>query len=196
MSNERNTPPTDDPGNSPSSKSVPSPSSPRRSVHFTSRSDRWATPIEFFRQLDREFGFTLDVCALSDNAKCERFFSPDDDGLGQQWTGTCWMNPPYGRVISLWMQKAYESALAGATVVCLVPARTDTRWWQDYATKAAEIRFVTGRLKFGDAVNSAPFPSAVVVFRPLTAKRPRTTRRLRVSVTQLTLFQESATPDA
>jgi phage N-6-adenine-methyltransferase len=164
---------------------------PRRSVHFTSRSDRWATPIEFFRQLDREFGFTLDVCALADNAKCERYFSPDDDGLRQEWRGTCWMNPPYGRVIALWMQKAYESALAGATVVCLVPARTDTRWWQDFATKAAEIRFVSGRLKFGEAVNSAPFPSAVVVFRPPTAKGSKRGQRGRDGLHQLPLF---ATP--
>ena len=167
---------------------IPSPAPPRRSVHFTSRSDRWSTPIEFFRQLDREFGFTLDVCALSDNAKCERFFSPDDDGLCQEWTGTCWMNPPYGRVIGLWVKKAYESSLAGATVVCLVPARTDTRWWQDFATKAAEIRFVTGRLKFGDATNSAPFPSAVVVFRPPIPAGRKTRRQRRVDATQLTLF--------
>ncbi len=194
MTLERSSTPSDESEPAPGSNGVPSPAPPRRSVHFTSRSDRWATPIEFFRQLDREFGFTLDVCALSDNAKCERFFSPDDDGLRQEWTGICWMNPPYGRVISLWMQKAYESALAGATVVCLVPARTDTRWWQDFATKAAEIRFVTGRLKFGDAVNSAPFPSAVVVFRPPTSKRPRTTRRPRVSVTQLSLFPTPTPP--
>ena len=93
------------------------------------------------------------------------FFTEEMDALKQEWQGVCWMNPPYGREIKRWMQKAYESSLAGATVVCLVPARTDTAWWHDYAFKG-EITFLRGRLKFGDAKNSAPFPSAVVVFRP------------------------------
>jgi site-specific DNA-methyltransferase (adenine-specific) len=78
----------------------------------------------------------------------------------------CWMNPPYGREIKAWMKKAYDSSRTGALVVCLVPARTDTAWWHDYATKAAEIRFIRGRLRFGDAKHAAPFPSAVVVFQP------------------------------
>lgn len=135
------------------------------SVHFSSKTDQWPTPVAFFNVLDDEFKFDTDVCASKDNAKCKRFFTEEDDGLAQKWNGICWMNPPYGRVIKQWMRKAYESALDGATVVCLVPARTDTAWWHEYAAKG-EVRFVRGRLKFGNAKSGAPFPSAVVVFRP------------------------------
>lgn len=144
------------------------------SVHFSSESDNWATPSDFFEKLNNEFGFTLDVCASRSNAKCQRFFTSEDDGLYQEWGGICYMNPPYGRVISDWMKKAYESAQAGATVVCLVPARTDTKWWHDYAAKASEIRFYKGRLKFGGCANSAPFPSAIVIFRPCYRDAPVT----------------------
>jgi len=134
-------------------------------VHFSSKTDMHATPQDFFDKLNEEFGFELDVCATKDNAKCERFFTEEQDGLIKKWEGVCWMNPPYGRTIKKWMEKAHSSSVEGATVVCLVPARTDTAWWHDYSMKG-EIRFIRGRLKFGDAVNSAPFPSAVVVFRP------------------------------
>ena len=137
-------------------------------VHFSSQTDLWATPQEFFDSLNAEFGFTLDVCALPQNAKCSSFFTPAVDGLQQVWRGVCWMNPPYGRAIGMWMRKAYEAATNGATVVCLVPARTDTAWWHTYAAKG-EIRFVRGRLKFGDSPHAAPFPSAIVVFRPCIA---------------------------
>ena len=130
---------------------------------FTSNTDLWETPQDFFDRLDEEFNFDLDVCANVENAKCEKYFTEEMDGLQQEWKGVCWMNPPYGRQIGKWMKKAYESSLNGATVVCLVPARTDTRWWHDYCMKG-EIRFVKGRLKFGDSVNSAPFPSAVLIF--------------------------------
>lgn len=136
-------------------------------VHYSSASDNWATPQDFFDKLDAEFHFNLDVCALPESAKCERYFIPEMDGLKQEWTGTCWMNPPYSDCAT-WMQKAYESSLKGATVVCLIPSRTDTKYWHSYVMKAAEIRFVKGRLKFGDSKNSAPFPSAVIVFRPST----------------------------
>lgn len=132
-------------------------------VHFSSETDLWATPLDFFEALDEEFGFETDVCALPENAKCRQFYTPEQDGLAQEWRGTCWMNPPYGREIGQWMKKAYESSQQGATVVCLVPARTDTAWWHDYAKKGS-VRFVRGRLKFGGHKNSAPFPSAVVVF--------------------------------
>ncbi len=135
------------------------------SVHFSSATDLWATPDDFFARYHAHFGFETDVCATPDNAKCLRFFTKEQDGLVQEWTGVCWMNPPYGRTIGQWMRKAYESSLSGATVVCLVPARTDTYWWHDYAMKG-EIEFIKGRLKFGGHSNSAPFPSAVVVFRP------------------------------
>src|SRR5678810_909854 len=133
------------------------------SVHFSSKTDMWATPQAFFDKYDHIYRFELDVCATDENAKCHRYFTAEQDGLAQEWTGVCWMNPPYGREIIHWMQKAYESSLQGATVVCLVPARTDTKWWHEYAMKG-DIEFIRGRLKFGDAKNSAPFPSAVVVF--------------------------------
>ena len=132
-------------------------------VHFSSATDLWATPQDFFDKQNLIYNFTLDVCATADNTKCARFFTEMDDGLAQDWAGVCWMNPPYGRTIGQWMKKAYESSQAGATVVCLVPARTDTRWWHDYAMKG-QIEFIRGRLKFGNAKNSAPFPSALVIF--------------------------------
>jgi phage N-6-adenine-methyltransferase len=131
------------------------------SVHFSSDTDLWATPQSFFDELDKEFNFTLDVCANADNAKCASFYSKEDDGLSQDWKGVVWMNPPYGREISKWMAKANE---ANCTVVCLVPARTDTRWWHDYCIQH-EIRFIKGRLKFGGHKNSAPFPSAVIIIK-------------------------------
>lgn len=130
---------------------------------FTSNTDLWATPQDFFDKLNEEFNFELDVCANDENAKCDRYFTRETDGLKQDWTGVCWMNPPYGREIGKWVKKAYESSLNGATVVCLVPARTDTKWWHEYCMKG-EIRLVKGRLKFGGSKNSAPFPSAVVIF--------------------------------
>lgn len=137
-------------------------------VFFSSKTDMWSTPQEFFDRLDTEFHFTLDVCSTNENAKCEKHFTQSDDGLSQQWNGVCWMNPPYGREIGKWMKKAYESCFEnGATVVCLVPARTDTNWWHLYAIPH-EIRFVRGRLKFGDAKNSTPFPSAVIIMRAWT----------------------------
>ena len=130
---------------------------------FTSNTDLWATPQDFFDRWDAIYHFTLDVCALPENAKCERYFTPEQDALKQDWTGVCWMNPPYGRGIGAWVRKAYESAQNGATVVCLLPARTDTAWWHDYCMHG-DITFVRGRLKFGGSKNGAPFPSAVVVF--------------------------------
>lgn len=133
-------------------------------VHFSSKTDLWETPQATFDKLHAEFGFEVDVCALPENAKCARYFTPEQDGLLQEWRGACWMNPPYGREIGHWMRKAYESSKRGATVVCLVPARTDTAWWHDYAIKG-EVRFIRGRLKFGGHENSAPFPSAIVIFR-------------------------------
>ena len=132
----------------------------RMDVHYSSATDEWSTPQDLFEQLDSEFHFTLDVCASSANAKCQRFFTREADGLQQEWSGICWMNPPYGDVIGDWVAKAHES---GTLVVCLVPARTDTAWWWDHA-RYGEVRFLRGRLKFGGSENSAPFPSAVVIF--------------------------------
>jgi len=135
-------------------------------VHFSSATDLHATPQEFFDKLNAEFHFTLDVCATSENAKCQTYYTKQDDGLAQTWRGNVWMNPPYGREIGRWMEKANEAAKEGATVVCLVPARTDTKWWHECAIQH-EVRFIRGRLKFGDAKNSAPFPSAVIVMRSM-----------------------------
>lgn len=109
---------------------------------LSSNTDLWETPQDFFDKLNEEFHFDLDVCALPENAKCEKYFTPEQDGLFKEWRGTCWMNPPYGRKIGAWVQKAYEtSAHEGGTVVCLLPARTDTAWWHDYAMKG-EVRFI------------------------------------------------------
>lgn len=136
-------------------------------VMFSSATDMWATPQWLFDDLDAEFHFTLDACAVADNAKCASFFSPEQDGLSQEWRGTLWCNPPYGRQIGKWVEKAASSAASGlATVVMLIPARTDTAWFHDYVYGKAEIRFLRGRLKFGDSKNSAPFPSMIVIFRP------------------------------
>lgn len=134
---------------------------------FTSASDEWPTPRSFFDQMVTEFGpLDLDVCATPENAKCARFFTRADDGLAQQWAPSrCWMNPPYGRTIGAWMAKAWQESQRGALVVCLVPARTDTAWWHDYAAKG-QVRFLRGRLRFEGGKHSAPFPSAVVVFHP------------------------------
>lgn len=133
---------------------------------FSSETDLWATPQHLFDKLDAVFRFDTDVCALAENAKCKRFYSPEQDGLAQDWIGNCWMNPPYGRVIGEWVEKAYhQSKLHASTIVCLLPARVDTRWWHDYCAKG-EVYFVKGRLKFGTSQHNAPFPSAVVVFRP------------------------------
>jgi phage N-6-adenine-methyltransferase len=137
----------------------------KRSVHFSSDTDQWSTPEATFLALDEEFHFTVDVCADASNAKCPQYFTKETDGLGQRWTGICWMNPPYGSEIDTWVQKAFESSLFGTTVVCLLPARVDTKWWHGYVTRATEVRYLQGRLKFGGMPNSAPFPSAVVIFK-------------------------------
>ncbi len=131
---------------------------------FSCESDEWSTPPDLYAVLDREFGFTLDVCATPDNAKAPAFFTLANSGLDQVWSGSCFMNPPYSK-IGAWMAKAHDAALAGALVVCLVPARTDTRWFWASA-QPAQVRFLPGRLKFGNGKNSAPFPSAVVVMFP------------------------------
>lgn len=151
---------------------------------FSSATDEWATPQEFFDELNKEFGFRLDVCATRQNVKCPfgYYFDEGMDGLTQEWARdsahifsmihsprsgfvSVWMNPPYGREIGKWVGKAYEESLKGATVVCLLPVRTDTKWWHSYVEGKAEVRFIKGRLKFGGAKNSAPFPSCIVIFR-------------------------------
>ena len=134
---------------------------------YSSQTDMWETPQDLFDDLDREFHFDFDVCAIPENAKCKKFYTPEQDGLRQPLDGTCWCNPPYGRDIGQWVMRALFASFGGATVVMLLPARTDTKWFHDYIYKRSEIRFVKGRLKFGNSKNSAPFPSMIVVFRGL-----------------------------
>lgn len=134
---------------------------------MSSRTSEWSTPQDLYDRLNAEFGpFDLDPCATAENAKCRRWYgwSPAGGGLNENWLGRVFMNPPYGREIGKWMKKAYESAKRGALVVCLVPSRTCTAWWHDYAMKG-EIRFLRGRVRFGGGKNPAPFPSAIVIFR-------------------------------
>ena len=131
---------------------------------YCSKSCEWETPQEFFDRLNAIYHFELDVCATPENTKCNQYYTKEQNGLLQKWHGTCWMNPPYGREIRKWMHKAYQSAKEGAIVVCLVPARTDTAWWHDTVMQGGQIQFIRGRLKFGNSRNSAPFPSAIVVF--------------------------------
>ena len=130
---------------------------------YSSRTCEWETPQDLFDRLDKIYHFETDVCATPENAKCAKYYTKAQDGLAQDWRGVCWMTPPYGREIVEWMRKAYLSAKAGATVVCLVPARTDTMWWHVYAMEG-KIQFLRGRLHFWGAKSGAPFPSAIVVF--------------------------------
>lgn len=136
-------------------------------VMFSSATDLWATPQDFFDKLNAEFHFTLDPCATAENAKCKKFYTMAEDGLKQDWEGeTVFCNPPYGRAICDWVKKCYtESKKPGTVVVALIPARTDTRYFHEFVYhKAKEIRFVKGRLKFGNSKTNAPFPSMVVLF--------------------------------
>jgi phage N-6-adenine-methyltransferase len=129
---------------------------------FESKRQDWETPDEIFVPLDNEFGFTLDVCATLENRKCEDYFDEEMDGLTQDWHGICWMNPPFG-VQGKWVKKAYSESQNGATVVCLLPSRTNTNWWHDYCMKG-EIRFIRGRPKFKGAKHGLPQPLAIVIF--------------------------------
>jgi phage N-6-adenine-methyltransferase len=131
--------------------------------HFSSETVEWETPQALFDELDSVFNFQLDVCATKQNHKVSTYFTKADDGLRQRWTTSNWMNPPYGREIYHWVKKAHENPLT----VCLLPARTDTRWFHEfiYNNPKAELRFLKGRLKFGGCANSAPFPSMIVIFR-------------------------------
>ncbi len=163
-------------------------------VHFSSKKKDYGTPWDLFNELNEEFGFTVDVCANEDNKKLDNYFSEEDNAFKQDWSKhICWMNPPYGNPeypckencqkkicqergyciseyipgIKDWIKKAYEESQKGATVVCLLPARTDNKWFHSYIYKKAEIRFLEGRIKFIGAENSAPFPSMIVVFKPV-----------------------------
>lgn len=134
----------------------------------TAASVEWETPRGLFRELGRIFRFTLDVCATADNAVVERYFDEERNGLMQPWAPeVCWMNPPYGRDLVHWVGKAWLEARAGATVVALLPARTDAGWWQEFVMRPeVSVRLLRGRLKFGGSPHNAPFASAVVIFWP------------------------------
>jgi len=138
-----------------------------RKVYHQSKRTTWGTPWDVFREYDAEFHFTLDVCASTENAKCPRFFSEEQDGLVQDWgDDICWMNPPYGPQIGFWLEKAYRSSLAGATVVCLIPSRTGTRWWHAWVLGKGEIRYRKGRIVFEGATDPAGFDALAVIYRP------------------------------
>lgn len=154
-------------------------------VHFSSKSNEWATPWDLYIRIERRYGpFDLDPCCTDMTAKCNRYITQKEDGLKKSWklqfddpehTQTrVFMNPPYGREIGKWVQKAYEESLKGVTVVCLIPSRTDTQWWHKYCMKAVKIDFIKGRIKFEQngktGTVSAPFPSCLVVFSSTLGK--------------------------
>lgn len=135
---------------------------------FSSRKTDWSTPQGLFDELNEEFSFTLDPCADMHNAKCKKYFTQEQDGLKQDWSGEIvFCNPPYGRQLSKWVQKAFDETYCGKCrcVVMLIPARTDTKWFHDYIYNKSEIRFIKGRIKFGGQTENAPFPSMIVVYR-------------------------------
>lgn len=148
---------------------------------LSSKSNEWETPKDLFKELNDEFSFTLDPCCTHENHTCPKYYTVEDDGLSKDWQGNIvFMNPPYGRAIGQWMAKAYEESLKGTTVVCLIPSRTDTKYWHEYCMKASEIRYIRGRLRFinrtfpswradGDfKVSPAPFPCAIVIFKEVS----------------------------
>ena len=137
---------------------------------FSSVDGAWETPIQIVAHLSRVFDWDLDVCAHRGNV-CQNYYTEEEDGLTRPWEGLCWMNPPYGDEIAAWIHKA---AMEPATVVALVPARTDTAWWQDNVAYASLVVFIRGRLKFGGAKNSAPFPSAFMVFGEIADYQAKT----------------------
>ena len=141
-----------------------------KELMFSSKTEEWYTPLDFFQELDNEFHFNLDPCATDYNHKCDKYFTKEIDGLSQKWGGQrVFCNPPYGRVIGEWVKKAYEESKEPNTlIVMLLPARTDTKWFHSYIYGKAEIRFIKGRLKFGGCDNSAPFPSMVVIYKEKT----------------------------
>jgi site-specific DNA-methyltransferase (adenine-specific) len=133
-------------------------------VHYSNKSNEWETPQYLFNILNDEFHFTLDPCATEQNAKCINYYTKVEDGLNKSWQDeVVFMNPPYGHNIRLWIEKVYTEIFA--VIVCLIPSRTDTRYWHDYCMKADEIRFIRGRINFVGGETIAPFPSAIVIFR-------------------------------
>jgi site-specific DNA-methyltransferase (adenine-specific) len=133
-------------------------------AYFSSKSNEWATPQDFFDKLNEEFHFTLDVAASESNHKCLKYFTQAEDGLKQDWSGErVWCNPPYGRGIAKWIEKC--ATVGAELVVLLIYSRTDTRWFHSFILGKAEIRFIKGRLKFGGSKTAAPFPSILCIWR-------------------------------
>jgi site-specific DNA-methyltransferase (adenine-specific) len=136
-------------------------------ILFSSKKEDWETPQDLFDELDKEFHFTVDVASSNDNYKVKKHYTKKEDGLLQNWDNeVVWCNPPYGRQIGQWVHKAFYSR---ANTVMLLPARTDTKWFHEYIYKKnfVKIRFLKGRLKFGNSKNSAPFPSMIVIFEQI-----------------------------
>ena len=145
-------------------------------VHYSSKSREWKTPDYIFKPRQKKHNIVVDVCATADNTKCNVYFDKKTDGLKVDWsvvkefgkTASCWMNPPYGRSITKWIEKAQMETLNGVKTVALLPARTDTKWFHDYILGKHKIEFLKGRIKFDNAKSSAPFPSMIVVFEPIS----------------------------
>lgn len=136
-------------------------------IMFSSNTDEWSTPQDLYDKLNEEFHFDLDVCANETNHKCALYYDRKQDGLKMPWEGhVVWCNPPYGREIGKWVKKAcIEHCTNKTTIVMLLPARTDTIWFHDHILGWADIRFLKGRLKFGESKNSAPFPSMLAIYK-------------------------------
>lgn len=133
---------------------------------MSSNTDEWATPIKLFEELDNKYHFTLDPCSTKENHKCKKYYTKEDNGLEKSWEGyKVYCNPPYGKEISKWVEKAYNENKKGTFVVMLLPARTDTKWFHNFIYKKHEIRFIKGRLKFNDGKQAAPFPSMIVIMK-------------------------------
>ena len=133
---------------------------------FAHAREDWETPDSIFKPLEEEFGIVIDVCASEHNKKCSLRYTIEENGLLQDWSvwHACWMNPPFGEQAK-WVKKAYEESLRGATVVCLLPARTNTNWWHDFCMKGT-VRFLRGRPVFVGAKHGLPQPLAIVIFQP------------------------------
>lgn len=150
---------------------------------FSKASDEWQTPADLFAALHAEFDFLCDMAATKQNALLPRYWGPDHERIDRRnslvfrWPARCWLNPPYSQVRAF-VAKAAEEAKRGSLVVCLVPARTDTRWWHEHVwdrvshkpRRGVQVRFLKGRLTFVGAAAGAPFPSVVVVFDGLVKK--------------------------
>lgn len=147
-------------------------------VHYSSKSTEWETPKYVFDVLKEKYNIVLDTCATEENTKCTVYYDKKADGLKQNWSvvkefgkdASCWMNPPYGRSIAGWVKKAHEETFNGVRTIALLPARTDTRWFHEYIIGRYEVSFWRGRIKFANAKTSAPFPSMIVIFEPLSKK--------------------------